>query len=173
MSKISEDPVVAGELVRRRRLAGLCGGHRRRRATQVWVVRPNGSDARRVAGSADEHAELDPGPAVATVVVTMPSEVADKPTRSYLVDPIDGAKSLLAVGELIAVLDLSVDETFVIVKDGQRGKQFCVVVDRVVRSGPPVAALPSDRVDQPRHHPTSAQGRRRAAGRTTWPRTPA
>ncbi len=144
MIKISEDPVVAvnwsadgGWLA----CAVATGGGVR---TQVWVVRPDGSDARRVAGSADEHAELGPWTRSGhRVVVTMPSEVADQPTRSYLVDPIDGAKSLLAVGELITVLDLSVDETFVIVKDGQRGKQFCVVVDRVSDQDHPLLPYPA------------------------------
>ena len=102
----------------------------------------------------------------------MPSEAADQPTRSYLVDPIDGAKSLLAVGELITVLDLSVDETFVIVKDGQRGKQFCVVVDRVSDQDHPLLPYPAiGSTDRAIIRPAPRATTSRSS--PTWPRTPA
>ncbi|HEY5822700.1 MAG TPA: prolyl oligopeptidase family serine peptidase [Propionibacteriaceae bacterium] len=144
MIKISEDPVVSVNWSADGAWLACClatdGGVR----TQVWVVRPDGSGAKRIAGSADSHAELGPWTRSGhRVVVTMPGERADEPTRSYLVDPIDGARSPLAVGELITVLDLSVDETFVVIKDGQRGKQFCVVVDRAADQDHPLLPYPA------------------------------
>ena len=112
--------------------------------TQVWVVRPDGSDARRVAGSRTEHAELGPWTRSGhRVVVTLPSETAGEPTRAYLVDPADGARYPLATGDLISVLDLSVDEDYVVLRDGQRGKQFCVVVDRVADDDHPLLPYPA------------------------------
>ncbi|WKK73440.1 hypothetical protein Q0F99_04135 [Rathayibacter oskolensis] len=100
--------------------------------TQVWVVRPDGSDARRIAGSRDAHAELGPWTRSGHhVVVTVPSAEPEQPTRSFLVDPVSGERRPLVDGDLISVLDLSVEERLVVVRDGQRGHQYCVVVDRL------------------------------------------
>jgi dipeptidyl aminopeptidase/acylaminoacyl peptidase len=99
--------------------------------TQVWVVRPDGTGARRIAGSWEIHAELGPWTRSGhKVVATVPGSRPGEPARSYLVDPATGATEPLAVGGLIHVLDLSVGERFVVVEDGRRGQQFCVLVDR-------------------------------------------
>jgi len=100
--------------------------------TQVWVVRPDGSDARMVGGTDGEHAVLGPWTRSGQrVVVTIPSDTAGGPTRAYLVKPATGVREVLAVGELISVMDLSLEERLVILRDGQRGEEFCVVLDRV------------------------------------------
>lgn len=100
--------------------------------TQVWVVRPDGTDARRVSGPAAVHAELGPWTRSGHhVVVTVPGAEPGAPTRSYLVDPVTGTSRVLAVGELIHVLDLSLEERLVVLLDGRRGEQFGVVVDRL------------------------------------------
>ena len=41
------------------------------------------------------------------------------------------------------MLDLSVDEDFVVLRDGQRGRQFCVVVDRVADDDHPLLPYPA------------------------------
>ena len=41
------------------------------------------------------------------------------------------------------MLDLSVDESYVIVKDGPRGQQFCVLVDRVADEDHPLLPYPA------------------------------
>lgn len=106
--------------------------------TQVWVVRPDGRDARRIAGSRDVHAELGPWTRSGhKVTVTFPGAHSGEPAHSFLVDPATGEREHLAVGDLIHVLDLSVGERLVLVEDGRRGREFCVVVDR----------------DADRHHP--------------------
>ena len=100
--------------------------------TQVWVVRPDGTDARLVGGAGDEHAVLGPWTRSGQrVVVTVPSNTAGEPSHAYLVEPGTGVRELLAVGELINVLDLSIEERLVILRDGRRGEEFCVVLDRV------------------------------------------
>ena len=100
--------------------------------TQVWVVRPDGSEARRIAGDADEHAELGPWARSGhRVVVTFPSSGPGRPTRSWLADPRTGRLDELADGDLIHVLDLSLEERFLILVDGERGRRFCSVVDRL------------------------------------------
>lgn len=141
---LSEDPVVEVNWSADGAWLACCvatdGGVR----TQVWVVRPDGSDARRVAGSRGQHAELGPWTRSGhRVVVTVPGEQAGEPTTCYLADPATGELTALAVGELISVLDLSVDEDYVIVKDGQRGKQFCVVVDRHADADHPLLPYPA------------------------------
>lgn len=100
--------------------------------TQVWVVRPDGRDARLVGGAGDEHAVLGPWTRSGQrVVVTVPSNTAGQPAQAFLVEPSTGARERLAAGELINVLDLSIEERLVILRDGRRGEEFCVVLDRV------------------------------------------
>jgi dipeptidyl aminopeptidase/acylaminoacyl peptidase len=100
--------------------------------TEVWVVRPDGTDARRIAGGGDEHAELGPWARSGhRVVVTSPSPGPGRPSRSFLADPRTGMLDPLATGGLLHVLDLSLEERFVVVVDGERGRQFVVVVDRL------------------------------------------
>lgn len=112
--------------------------------TQVWVVRPDGSQARWIAGSREQHAELGPWTRSGhRVVVTLPGEEPGSPSVCYLADPVTGDLTELAVGELISVLDLSVDEEQVVVKDGPRGRQFCVVVDRVADADHPLLPYPA------------------------------
>lgn len=142
--RLSEDPVVAVSWSADGAWLACCvatdGGVR----TQVWVVRPDGSDARRIAGSREQHAELGPWTRSGhRVVVTLPGEQAGEPTNCLLADPATGALTDLAVGDLISVLDLSADEDYVIVKDGQRGKQFCVVVDRLADADHPLLPYPA------------------------------
>lgn len=100
--------------------------------TQVWVVRPDGTEARRIAGDVDEHAEIGPWTRSGhRVVVTLPSPAVGRPTRSYLADPRTGRLDPLASGDLIHVLDVSLEERFLVLIDGERGRQFCTVVDRL------------------------------------------
>lgn len=144
MLELSDDPVVSVSWSADGGWLACClatdGGVR----TQVWVVRPDGSDARRIAGSREQHAELGPWTRSGhRVVVTLPAEQAGGPTVCHLADPATGALTELATGDLISVLDLSVDEDFVIIKDGQRGKQFCVVVDRVADDDHPLLPYPA------------------------------
>ena len=111
--------------------------------TQVWVVRPDGRDARRVAGGPDRHAQLGPWTRSGhRVVVVVPGAELDEPGVAHLCDPATGDLTPLATGELISVLDLSVDEAFVIVQDGPRGQQFCVLVDREADEDHPLLPYP-------------------------------
>ncbi|MBA8989336.1 dipeptidyl aminopeptidase/acylaminoacyl peptidase [Curtobacterium pusillum] len=112
---------------------------------QVWVVRPDGSDAAQIAGSRYQHAELGPWSRSGhRVVITLPSTEPDQPARSYLVDPVSGDRDDLAVGELIHILDLSVEERLVVLRDGQRGHEFVVVVDRLTDESHALLTDPPD-----------------------------
>ncbi|NIZ89559.1 S9 family peptidase [Kineococcus rubinsiae] len=129
---LSDDPVVSVTWAADSRWLACAvatdGGVR----TQVWVVRPDGSDARRIAGDASEHAELGPWTRSGhRVVVTFPPD-AGRPTRSFLGDPATGRLDPLAEGDLFHVLDVSLEERFLVLIDGERGQQFCTVVDRLI-----------------------------------------
>ncbi|GAA4264436.1 S9 family peptidase [Frondihabitans peucedani] len=110
---------------------------------QVWVVRPDGTDAQRIAGSRDQHAELGPWSRSGhRVVVTLPSTEPEQPARAYLVDPESGERDDLAVGDLIHILDVSVEERLVVLRDGGRGREFVVVVDRLTDDDFPLLTEP-------------------------------
>ncbi|MFJ3379485.1 S9 family peptidase [Curtobacterium sp. NPDC090217] len=112
---------------------------------QVWVVRPDGSDAAQIAGSRYQHAELGPWSRSGhRVVITLPSTEPEQPARSYLVDPVSGDRDDLAVGELIHILDLSVEERLVVLRDGARGHEFVVVVDRLTDESQSLLTDPPD-----------------------------
>lgn len=106
--------------------------------TQVWVVRPDGTDARRIAGDAQEHAELGPWTRSGhRVVVTLPS-AGGRESRSFTGDPATGRLDPLAEGGLLHVLDVSQEERFLVLVDGERGQQYCVVVDRLLDEHQPL-----------------------------------
>jgi dipeptidyl aminopeptidase/acylaminoacyl peptidase len=139
---LSDDPVVSVSWAADSRWLACAvatdGGVR----TQVWVVRPDGSDARRIAGDASEHAELGPWTRSGhRFVVNFPGTAPGKPTRSFLADPATGRLDPLAEGELIHVLDISLEERFIVIRDGERGQQFVVVVDRMMDEA--FSALPA------------------------------
>ena len=101
--------------------------------TQVWVVRPDGSDARRIAGDASTHVELGPWTRSGhRFVVTFPGTGVGHATRSFLADPLTGRLDPLAEGHLIHVLDISLEERFIVLLDGERGQRFVTVVDRLM-----------------------------------------
>ncbi|WP_245961962.1 S9 family peptidase [Quadrisphaera granulorum] len=114
--------------------------------TQVWVVRPDGRDARRIAGGpgagdvdGGEHATLGPWTRSGhRLVVTLPSPGPGRPTRSFLADPGTGRLDPLSEGDNTTVLDVSLEERFLVLKDGERGHQFCVAVDRLDDSSFPL-----------------------------------
>ena len=103
--------------------------------SQVWVVRPDGTDARCIAGDARVHADLGPWTRSGhRVVVRFPSPAVGRATEAYLANPTTGGLTPLASGNLIAVLDLSAEERTIVMRDGPRGAEYCVVVDRIAQS---------------------------------------
>jgi dipeptidyl aminopeptidase/acylaminoacyl peptidase len=110
--------------------------------TEVWVVRPDGRDARRVAGG-DQHAVLGPWARQGhELVVTICSDEPAVPNRCVLIDPDTDERELIAEGWLINVLDLTADGRFALLRDGTRGAQFCRLVDREADEDHPVLPYP-------------------------------
>jgi dipeptidyl aminopeptidase/acylaminoacyl peptidase len=98
--------------------------------TEVWVVRPDGREARRVAGG-EHHAVLGPWAREGHgLVVTVSSDEPHAPNECVLIDPQTGERESVAVGGLITLLDLTADGRFALLRDGTRGAQFCRMVDR-------------------------------------------
>ena len=103
--------------------------------TEVWVVRPDGTDAQRVAGGVDGpisgHAVLGPWAREGnTLVVTLCPDEPGRPHECVRIDPVTGVRDVLATGDLIDMLDLSADGRWALLRDGTRGAQFCRLVDR-------------------------------------------
>lgn len=125
--QLSADPVLAvhwspdGEWLACSLATG--GGVR----SEVWVVRPDGSDGRRVAGG-DRHAALGPWARAGHDLVVTVSGAG--PNECVLVDPVTGTCEPVATGELVTLLDLTADGRFALLRDGTRGAQFCRLVDR-------------------------------------------
>ncbi len=112
--------------------------------SQIWVVRPDGTDARRISGDPAVHAELGPWTRSGhRVVLSIPASEPGEPIRAYLADPVTGALEPLAVGSLIHVLDVSAGERMLVMRDGQRGHEFCVVVDLASDEDHPVMPHPA------------------------------
>jgi dipeptidyl aminopeptidase/acylaminoacyl peptidase len=113
--------------------------------SEVWVVRPDGSQRRRLAG-APGHAVLGPWARRGhRLVVTMSDEgggVEAVGNRCVLFDAGTGEEELVASGGLVEVLDLSADERFALLRDGTRGAQFCVLLDRETGSTHDVLPYP-------------------------------
>jgi dipeptidyl aminopeptidase/acylaminoacyl peptidase len=127
---ISDDPVLAvhwspdGEWLAVSVAAG--GGVR----SDVWVVRPDGSECRRLAGH-PSHAVLGPWARSGhRLVVTVRDPDPGRANRCVLIDAVTGEEELIAEGELVDVLDLSVDERFALLRDGPRGRHVCRLLDR-------------------------------------------
>lgn len=140
---LSDDPVVSvhwspdGQWLSAAVATG--GGVR----TEVWVAHPDGSHARRVAGSGGRHATLGPWLRHGhRLVVSIPATTPDASSRCDIIDPATGHHSPLARGDLIDVMDLSADDRFVLVRDGRRGVHFCVLVDRIADVDNPLLPYP-------------------------------
>ncbi|HEY2565058.1 MAG TPA: prolyl oligopeptidase family serine peptidase [Acidimicrobiales bacterium] len=126
---VSHDPVLAvrwspdGEWLACSVATG--GGVR----SEVWVLRPDGSDRRRLAGS-PEHAVLGSWARRGhRLAVTVRDDQAGT-NRSLLFDPTAGSGEEIVAGSLVEVLDLSADERFALVRDGTRGAHVCELLDR-------------------------------------------
>jgi dipeptidyl aminopeptidase/acylaminoacyl peptidase len=111
--------------------------------TQVWVVRPDGSGAHRVAGGDDQHATLGPWSRRGhrLVVATPPGSAAEM-SRCELFDPVTGQREAIAGGGLVDVLDLSADERLLLLRDGTRGAHFCLTLDRELDRDHPLLPYP-------------------------------
>jgi dipeptidyl aminopeptidase/acylaminoacyl peptidase len=111
--------------------------------THVWVVRPDGRDARRVAGSAYEHATLGPWSRTChQLVVSVPRASVSTVSRCDLVDPPTGERERIAHGGLVQVLDISANERLVLLRAGRRGAHYCVTLDREADQDYPLLPYP-------------------------------
>ena len=115
--------------------------------SEVWVVRPDGSDGRRVVGGDGRHAVLGPWARRGhRLTVTVHEELdgrAGGTNRCMLLDPATGTTEDLAAGPLLRVLDLSEDERFVLCSDGPRGAERCWLLDRATGHEEDLLPFPS------------------------------
>jgi dipeptidyl aminopeptidase/acylaminoacyl peptidase len=106
--------------------------------TEVWVVRPDGSDARLVAGQAPGTALLGGGAwhgwtASSQLLVT---QIDGGQSQALLIDPGSGRRELLAEGPLLRLLDVSDHPDGArraLLRAGSRGATWLEVADNGVR----------------------------------------
>jgi len=103
---------------------------------RVWVVRPDGSELRRVAGAGRVTALLGTGrwqgwAADGRMLVTE----RDGHSRALLIDPASGERQLMAAGRLLTLLDVSQDGRTALLRYGRRGQQWLGVVKPGTGSG--------------------------------------
>jgi dipeptidyl aminopeptidase/acylaminoacyl peptidase len=111
--------------------------------THVWAVRPDGSDARRLAGAVGEHVAMGPwSPRGSHLVVAEQAETAAADEVCELVDPVTGVRRELARGRRVTVLGMSLTERFALLRDGPRGARFPVVLDRSIDAHHPLLPFP-------------------------------
>src|SRR3954451_9293446 len=99
--------------------------------TQVWLMRPDGSDLHLAAGAGLATATLAAGPwhgwsADAALLVT---ETSGEESHALLVEPAGGRRQVLATGRLITLLDVSAAADRALLRVGPRGARSLVVVD--------------------------------------------
>jgi dipeptidyl aminopeptidase/acylaminoacyl peptidase len=104
--------------------------------TEVWLVRPDGSELHQVAGfGADSADNLRWLPGRSLLALT------ENLTRTVLVDAVSGARHVLAEGDLISLFDVSGDGERTLLRHGARGDRHVVVrelatgVEQYVASG--------------------------------------
>jgi hypothetical protein len=106
---------------------GAPGGETTR--TRVWVVRPDGQDARRVAGVRSGTANFGPWLRHGAVLPLSTSGRRPEETSSTLLDVHTGQTRRLGYGAPFLVMDLSHDGESALVRVGPRGRRTLVTVD--------------------------------------------
>lgn len=103
---------------------------------EIWLIRPDGSEPHQVAGfGADTADNMRWLPGRSLLALT------ENLTTALLVDPVSGARSVIATGELISLLDVSPDRERALLRVGPRGSRRIVLRDlaagteRVVAEG--------------------------------------
>jgi dipeptidyl aminopeptidase/acylaminoacyl peptidase len=92
--------------------------------TEVWLVRPDGSDLHQVAGFGSTTAFLPRWlPASGLLAVT------ENGTRGLVIDPDTGETHAVAEGCLMALLDVTADGRHVLLRRGPRGARQLTVID--------------------------------------------
>jgi fermentation-respiration switch protein FrsA (DUF1100 family) len=111
--------------------------------THAWAVRPNGTDARLLAGEDGEHVALGPwSPRGSHLVISDSAEKPDADEFCELVEPVTGSRRELARGHMVSVLDISATERFALLRDGPRGARYCVLLDRANDQDHPLLPYP-------------------------------
>lgn len=106
---------------------GAPGGEATR--TRVWVVRPDGREAHRVAGVRSGTAGFGPWLRTGAVLPLSTSGRRPEETSSTLLDVHGGASRPLGYGDPFTVLDLRHDGAAALVRVGGRGRRTVLTVD--------------------------------------------
>jgi dipeptidyl aminopeptidase/acylaminoacyl peptidase len=111
--------------------------------TEVWIMRPDGSDQRQVAGFGDCSATFGTWSHGAPSWLPIASSAGQwSPSQAFLLDPSTGEHEALAHGGLLHAQDVSPDHRHALVRHGPRTARWIELVD--VRTGETSRPVPQD-----------------------------
>jgi len=102
---------------------------------EVWLVRPDGSALHQVAGFGADTADSVrwlPGRSLLALTENL--------STALLIDPLTGSRSIVAEGDLVALLDVNPDRSKALLRYGPRGARRIVLRDLVTGDERPVTA---------------------------------
>lgn len=98
--------------------------------TEVWIMRPDGSDQRQVAGFGDCSATFGAWSHGTPSWLAVASSAGQwSPSQAFLYDPSTGEHQALATGGLLHALDVSPDHRLALVRRGPRTARWIELVD--------------------------------------------
>lgn len=145
---------------------GAPGGETTR--TRVWVVRPDGSDAHRVAGVRSGTAAFGPWLRSGAVLPLSVSGRRPEETSSSLLDVHTGVSRPLGYGAPFTVVDLHHDGRLALVRVGSRGQRTLVAVDLELGTTTELAPSGAGMTDQGFFLPSGQVLARSNAGREDY-----
>jgi dipeptidyl aminopeptidase/acylaminoacyl peptidase len=111
--------------------------------TEVWIMRPDGSEQRQVAGFGDCSATFGAWSHGTPSWLPVASSAGQwSPAQAFLFDPSTGEHEALATGGLLHALDVSPDHGLALVRHGPRTARWVELVD--VRTGATTCPVPKD-----------------------------
>lgn len=113
--------------------------------TEVWIMRPDGTDQRQVGGFGDCSATFGAWSHGTPSLLPVASSAGEwSPSQAFLLDPTSGHHVPLAVGGLLHALDVSPDHRWGLVRHGPRTARWIEIVQIATQAA--TAPIPGDEV---------------------------
>jgi dipeptidyl aminopeptidase/acylaminoacyl peptidase len=110
--------------------------------TEVWVIRPDGSDLRQIAGFGDCSATFGKWSHDRSWLTVAEADRRTGRSKAYLLDPETARRKLLGRADILAAVDVSRDHRWALLRRGPRTAHWLEVVE--VSSGARRRLLPED-----------------------------
>ena len=110
--------------------------------TEVWIVRPDGTELGQVAGFGERSAVFGRWSHPRSWLTIAEADRYSNRSEAYLLDPTSGARRLLGRADILSALDVSHDHRWALLRRGPRSARWLEVVE--VDSGARRRLLPVD-----------------------------